>query len=777
MTIFNRNNHTNRLHWPAAVVGGIITAASLAHSAPAAELDTALLPAPVFESEPGYVDLYWKAWELAWEHIREDDGMPQSPFMHSGRDPSKLSLWESCFTALFTRYAPDLFPGIRTLDNIYAMIHDGANGSLPVEHPDNPPILAWAEWEHFTMTGDTARLKWLVEEKKYLQKHFEYFHQLHGVWDQWQNTYRWSPEASGMINTPRLRKMPVNHEEICTGGGHSYTCTEPPPLEWSDGSDFRWADATMQQCLAARCIKQIAGAIGADAVTNQYTDTYAEWVDVMNSGNYSFGGPDYWDTRGALVDGGGTSPVKPRTVDRFWVLLSGAPDSGRGDSLVEKLTLPHILGGPVPFPSVNLGDIDADFDGRLWRGSVFPAMAYMGVKGIEKYGFAERADEFARRVVHHMYRTFVEYEPHTIWEAYSPTERKPATDTNGVDRVKPDYCGWSGVGPISLFIEHVLGFHAINAVDRRVEWRLHWPEKHGIRRLAFGDVLTDILYENGTVTVSTNNPYSLVINGEEHAITAGAPVTIAMEAPAAPDSLPALARYPAGKGIRVEAEGDLQYPIDTGSTHYPHLCAWPWRFICECSQGWKAWVRGDPYELPPLPRGNALLMRVGYDATEQNPVVATMKVNGAHFTELTGYGDEWQYVLLRDVPLTEVSNSVVLQRLSVNYFSVDYVEVLTYDENGDLQVSSVVDNSPAPAATSVRPVKGGLLLSLAEQGRTVVDLLDLSGRHVARPVNGFLARGTHRLTLARGHGPAGAVYVVRVRTRQGTSSQLLVMKP
>jgi len=726
-----------------------------------AELDTSRIPAPVFESEPGYVDLYWKAWELAGEHIREDDGMPQSPFMHSGRDPSKISLWESCFTALFTKYAPNLFPGIQTLDNFYAMIHDGEEGSLPVEHPDNPPILAWAEWEHFKMTGDTARLKWLVRENEYLQKHFQYFHDLHAVWDEWQRTYGWTAEASGMINTPRLRSMPVNHSEICEGGGHAWTCEEPPEPEWTDGTNFRWADATMQQCLSALCISRIAGAIGATALETEYEAKHAEWVDAMNSGNYKFNGPDYWDTRGALVNGGGTSPVKPRTVDRFWVFLSEAPDSTRGPKLMHTLTLPHILGGPVPFPSVNLADIDADFDGRLWRGSMFPAMAYMGVKAVEKYGSGRRADEYARRIVHHMYRTFVDFQPHTIWEAYSPTRRMPATDTSGVDLVNADYCGWSGVGPISLFIEHVLGFHEIDASNRRVSWRLHWPDKHGIKRLTFGPVVTDILYENGAVTATTNEAYTLAINGEEHDIPAGDPVTIDVAAPAAPETLPPLVRYPVGEGIRVEAEGVVEYPVNTETSSYEHLCEWPWRFICECSQGWKIWV--DNMDLPPMPRGNALLFRLAYGGSPDNPVQWSVHVNGEHHSAHEGYGGEWQYLLLHDVPLTEETNTVSVQRASVNYFSMDYVEVLTLDSAANAANRTEAPQSNLRAENILRPTRTGLVLSLPQSGMTTVDIIDLSGRHVARLARRTMQTGMHRLHLPKRIRGSGRVYVVRLK--------------
>ena len=43
------------------------------------DLDRSRLPEPVFSANPGYVDLYWKAWELAWDHVEEDDGLVSSP--------------------------------------------------------------------------------------------------------------------------------------------------------------------------------------------------------------------------------------------------------------------------------------------------------------------------------------------------------------------------------------------------------------------------------------------------------------------------------------------------------------------------------------------------------------------------------------------------------------------------------------------------------------------------------------------------------------------------
>ena len=138
-------------------------------------MDRTRMPEPVFESEPGFVELYWKAWELAYAHVLRIPGLAQSPYMDEGFQADTLWIWDTCFMALFCRYAPDQFPGIESLLNFYAPIHDGFKMPLTIQHPDNPPLFAWVEHDYFQFTGDTERLRWLLEEKQYLQKHYEWF--------------------------------------------------------------------------------------------------------------------------------------------------------------------------------------------------------------------------------------------------------------------------------------------------------------------------------------------------------------------------------------------------------------------------------------------------------------------------------------------------------------------------------------------------------------------------------------------------------------------------
>ncbi len=72
------------------------------------------VPEIVFDTEPGYAAFHRRAWELAWEHVIEYPGAPRSPYMDEAHTPGRIWIWDTCFMALFCKYAPDRFPGVET---------------------------------------------------------------------------------------------------------------------------------------------------------------------------------------------------------------------------------------------------------------------------------------------------------------------------------------------------------------------------------------------------------------------------------------------------------------------------------------------------------------------------------------------------------------------------------------------------------------------------------------------------------------------------------------
>lgn len=176
---------------------------------------------------------------------------------------------------------------------------------------------------------------------------------------------------------------------------------------------------------------------------------------------------------------------KVLTPASMWPMLAEIADSGQADALAAALCDPTKLGGERPLPSVSRDDPRFSPVGEYWRGGIWMPKVYMTVKGLEKYGRQPLADEIARKMISLQYRTWRDFDPHTIWECYSPTEDKPST--NKVNRYsRPDFCGWSALGPISLFIENILGVREINAPERRIAWEPRSAKRSGIRDLKMG---------------------------------------------------------------------------------------------------------------------------------------------------------------------------------------------------------------------------------------------------------------------------------------------------
>ena len=478
--------------------------------------DRALIPQPVFDAEPGYVELYWKAWEQAYAHVKWQKGLVQPLYMDEGLWDDTIWIWDSEFMVMFCKYAPKLFPGIQTLDNFYYTMLEDSGSSLRIQHPDNPPFFAWVENDYYKMTGDRDHIRELLLDKKFPQRYWDLFPTLSPErklqFDHYPIAlkykgigYEWSGISSGMDNTPRARA----------------------------GKEMLWVDAISQQALSALYISRLAKVAGDGATAREFEKKWKELRRIVNK--------YYWDdSDGCYYDivpapSGETASVADvqastsawrttgiLTPASFWPMLAEIPSKAQARRMTEFALRPDKLGGEVPWVTVSRDDPDFDAnDGWYWRGAMWLPTAYMGIKALEKYDFMEAADTTAEQVLSWMLRTWRDYEPHTIWECYSPTA--PAPSSNHGKRVRPDFCGWSALGPISLFIENVLGFHDIDASSRTVRWDIRHDCRHGLNNLTFGDTTTDLLYDPAasTVTIRSNKPYCLILNGKSHRIRAG----------------------------------------------------------------------------------------------------------------------------------------------------------------------------------------------------------------------------------------------------------------
>lgn len=478
--------------------------------------DRALIPQPVFDAEPGYVGLYWKAWEQAYAHVKWQKGLVQPLYMDEGLWDDTIWIWDSEFMVMFCKYAPKLFPGIQTLDNFYYTMLEDSGSSLRIQHPDNPPFFAWVENDYYKITGDRDHIRELLLDKKFPQRYWDLFPTLSPErklqFDHYPIAlkykgigYEWSGISSGMDNTPRTRA----------------------------GKGMLWVDAISQQALSALYISRLAKVAGDEATARDFEKKWKKLRGIVNKYYWDDSDGCYYDIvpapsgETASVADVQASPSAWRTTGiltpaSFWPMLAEIPSKAQARRMTEFALRPDKLGGEVPWVTVSRDDPDFDAnDGWYWRGSMWLPTAYMGIKALEKYGFQEAADTTAEKVLSWMLRTYCDYEPHTIWECYSPTA--PTPSSNHGKRVRPDFCGWSALGPISLFIENVLGFHDIDASSRTVHWDIRHNCRLGLNNLTFGDTTTDLLYDPAasTITIRSNKPYCLILNGKFHRIRAG----------------------------------------------------------------------------------------------------------------------------------------------------------------------------------------------------------------------------------------------------------------
>lgn len=490
------------------------------------------IPEPICDSHPEYREFYKKAWELAYAHIKSIDGMPQSPYMDEAFCDTQVWIWDTCFMTLFCKYAQDVFPGVETLNNFYEVLYNnrklpavippenepdwtGATPGVPynikVHLADNPPLFAWAEYVNAAVRGDREYIRELLYDRGVLQKHYEWIeslresvqlpevlHKTHLKAEKYG--YRWEGGCSGMDNTPRGRI-----------GEH---CERQRP----NNPDMLWIDAICQQALSARIISEMYALVGDSDAAAEWSARFCEKSDIINRLYWNDEDGFYYD-----IDRNTHTHYKIMTTASFWALTAGVASDAQARALAKRVSEPETLGGDVPLLSLSRSDNDFDPAGLYWRGGLWMPTAYASLCGLNRYGLYGVAHEAGVKILGHMYRTYAEYEPHTIWECYSPTKCEPASNEFGNHIARPDFCGWSALGPISIYIECVLGFHTLDGFNKVVEWErpCDLGDRIGIRNLRFGEIVTDIVAEGDECRVESNGEYTLKINGKPYAIHAG----------------------------------------------------------------------------------------------------------------------------------------------------------------------------------------------------------------------------------------------------------------
>ena len=108
------------------------------------QFDRSALPVPVIEGKPEWVELYYKAWELAFQNIDyvgKDGWKPQLTCMPG---VGIVWQWDSCLMAFITNYANGTLSALNNLDNLYRLRRTG-DGYMSMAYRIEEEIPAYGE--------------------------------------------------------------------------------------------------------------------------------------------------------------------------------------------------------------------------------------------------------------------------------------------------------------------------------------------------------------------------------------------------------------------------------------------------------------------------------------------------------------------------------------------------------------------------------------------------------------------------------------------------------
>ncbi len=429
--------------------------------------DKSKLPEPVYESRPDWIELYDTAWKMAFDNIEYPSKAGWLPQMSCMPGSGNIWQWDSCFMAIFAKYANGEIGAMNNLDNLYRMQRDDGYISMAYrieqekeawEGRVNPPLYAWVEWEYYTFTGDDSRFDRVYPVLK------KYYHWLKANRRRNNGLY-WFEDtgSSGMDNSPR-------------SGYHAANLA---------GSDVCFIDLSCQQALSAHCLSLIAGKLGKMADDEEeFNSEYAELNRIVNHYLWCDRKSFYYDAFTRSSPELRHNFLVAKTAAAFWPILSGTADGAQINNLVAHLLNPDEFWTPHPVPTLSKDDPNYDPMGGYWLGAVWAPTNYMIASGLKKSGRNSVSRDLAVRHLDAMVEVMNNKSYGSIWECYSPDYPRPATkDENGV-LVRNNFVGWSGLGPIAMFIENILGF-SFNAPTNTVQWEIADTDVHGVKNLQF----------------------------------------------------------------------------------------------------------------------------------------------------------------------------------------------------------------------------------------------------------------------------------------------------
>ena len=497
------------------------------HPLPKFEETKNLLPSPIFDENPFWIETYWKAWEMAFKNFHEP--AEGSGFVSQFLDPAfnaNIFLWDGAFMTMFLNVAHPLVPGISSLDNFYIKQYstgeicreiNRATGvdfepwknsenlplfsrwgfdkyfnqyradvvykgrEVPSPNPKltldalNHPILAWAELESYKWTGDKERLKLVrLPLIKYYEALKKYIRQGNGLY---------ITDWASMDNSPR---------NICLAKG---------------GTGI---DISSEMVLFARNLSELSDILGYKEDAKKYNDEADDLAAIINSKMWNDERNFYFDI---TID---EEFCTNKTIAAFWTLLSKTATPERLKLLIEQLKNPNTFGRLHPVPTLAADEDEYFSQGGYWSGAVWIMTNTMVIKGLDACGYKDFAKEIAVKHLDATAKVFKQ--TGTFWENYAADSIKEGINTNGAAVVK-DIVGWDAMAPVLYFIEYAIGLKP-DAPNNQLVWKLDSDKRSGCERFRFNGHIIDLIAEpiddTIKITVQSDGEFLLKVIHKEN---------------------------------------------------------------------------------------------------------------------------------------------------------------------------------------------------------------------------------------------------------------------
>lgn len=403
-------------------------------------------------------ELYKATLNIAKKKISggESGELIHRPHLGTGGSFSNIFLWDTAFMAQWAKYHIDEFPIYRSLDNFYRLQDsDGFIGreyfpdGIPFwkkQHPISfaPPLLSWAELELFKYNENMERL-----QKVY--SHLMKFHQwINMNWKREDGLYFCDTLGCGMDNLPRWPKDWKNEHrgidltEDCLNFREGY---EWVLRDWvgSDSQSWNrqggWIDTSSQVAFDALCLKKIAEILGKEEDATLYKQEHSEIAAAINEQCWNEEDSFYYDT-------GFGKQIKRLHIAAFWTMIAEVVPESKIEAFILHLSDPNEFATRVTVPTLAKCEREYDPNGGYWLGGVWAPTNYMILCGLQKY----KQHALAKKIAQNYYDATLQIfrDTGTIWENLSPEETKPGKPAG------PDFCGWSALGPISIYREFLM---------------------------------------------------------------------------------------------------------------------------------------------------------------------------------------------------------------------------------------------------------------------------------------------------------------------------------